>query len=117
MTNQQDLQATNLQGAVHFDRDSLPQHLAQGGVTLVDFYADWCGPCRALAPTVDAIARTYAGRATVGKLDIDKAQDLAAQLGVSSIPTLIVFQDGQPVDRLVGVQSAAAIAAKLDAIV
>ncbi|MFN3241933.1 MAG: thioredoxin [Planctomycetota bacterium] len=109
MTNTQ-----NLPAAVTFDRQSLQQQLQAGGVTLVDFYADWCGPCRALAPTVDAVARRYQGKATIGKLDIDQNQELAGQLGVSSIPTLIVFRDGQPVDRLVGMQSADVVADKLD---
>ena len=104
----------NLPAAVKFDSTSLQHQLENGGVTLVDFYADWCGPCRALAPTVDAVAQRYQGKATVGKLDIDQNQELAGQLGVSSIPTLIVFKDGQPVDRLVGLQSAEAVAGKLD---
>ena len=59
----------NLPAAVKFDSTSLQHQLENGGVTLVDFYADWCGPCRALAPTVDAVAQRYQGKATVGKLD------------------------------------------------
>ena len=70
---------------------------------LVDFWATWCGPCKVIAPTVEEIAKDYEGRAVVAKLDIDKAKEVAIQYEVSSIPTLIVFNGGQEVARVVGV--------------
>ncbi len=74
----------------------------RSGVSLVDFYADWCMPCRMLAPTIASIADEYAGKVTVGKLNIDQAQDIAAQYGVMSIPTVILFKDGKLIDKKVG---------------
>lgn len=69
---------------------------------LVDFYADWCGPCRALAPVVEELAQELAGRLKVVKLDVDQNEQLSWQFGVQSIPTLILFQNGQEVERWVG---------------
>jgi thioredoxin 1 len=69
---------------------------------LVDFGADWCGPCRALAPTIEELARDYSGKVLVGKLDVDESPKTAECFQVFSIPTLIVFKDGCEVERLVG---------------
>jgi thioredoxin 2 len=69
---------------------------------LVDFYADWCGPCRMVAPLVDEIAHANVGRMLVAKVDTDRAQGVAAKYGIRSIPTLIVFKDGAEVERSVG---------------
>ena len=69
---------------------------------LVDFWADWCGPCRQIAPAIDEVAKEYEGRMKVGKVNVDQEQDLAVRYGVMSIPTLVLFQNGQAVERLVG---------------
>ena len=69
---------------------------------LIDFWADWCGPCKALAPTIEALAEDFEGRLIVGKLDIDSASDLAASLGLTSIPCCILFKAGVEVDRVIG---------------
>lgn len=82
---------------------------------LVDFWAEWCGPCRMLGPIVDELAQETAGQFTVGKLDVDKNAQAAAQYGIRSIPTLIIFKNGQEVDRLMGVQTKAALKEKLAA--
>ncbi len=69
---------------------------------LVDFWAEWCAPCRALAPTIDELASDYAGRAKVAKVDIDGAQEIAVQYGIQSIPTVAVFKGGKIVAQRVG---------------
>jgi thioredoxin 2 len=76
--------------------------LEAGAPVLVDFYADWCAPCRMVAPFVDEIAQTHVGKLLVGKVDTDRAPSVATQYGIRSIPTLIVFRDGQEVERSIG---------------
>ena len=80
---------------------------------MVDFYADWCGPCRVMAPVIDELAAELAGKVLVGKVDVDANQQLAERYQVMSIPTLVVFRGGQVVERLSGVQSKGALLAKL----
>lgn len=84
------------------------------GVVLVDFYADWCGPCRMMTPILERVAKEVKGKAVIGKLDIDSAQKIAAQFQVTSIPTLILFSDGKEVGRLVGLRDAAAVKEFID---
>ena len=82
---------------------------------LVDFWAEWCGPCRMIAPVLDELAREEQGRAVVAKVNVDAAPELAQRFGVSRIPTLIVFKIGAPVQTIQGVQSKAALKAVLAA--
>jgi thioredoxin 1 len=70
---------------------------------LVDFYADWCPPCRVVGPVIDQLAEAYANRIGVYKVDVDMSPELASRFGVRSIPTLVVFKDGEPVESVVGV--------------
>lgn len=72
---------------------------------LVDFYADWCGPCKMMAPIIDELATEFDGKIKVGKLNVDTAQDTAAEFRVMSIPTLIYFKNGKPAQTMVGVTS------------
>ncbi|GIV01908.1 MAG: thioredoxin [Armatimonadetes bacterium] len=81
---------------------------------LVDFWAEWCGPCKAIGPSVEALASEYAGRAKVYKVDVDSENELAVRYGVVSIPTLLVFKKGQVVDQMVGAAPKEQIAAMLD---
>ena len=82
---------------------------------LVDFWAEWCGPCKMIAPVVEEIATERVGEVVVGKLNIDEAPELAQRYGITAIPTLIVFKNGQPQRTLRGVQSKKAIVAALAA--
>ncbi|MFC4777905.1 thioredoxin [Paenibacillus sp. GCM10023252] len=77
----------------------------ESGVSLVDFWAPWCGPCKMQLPIVEELATELEGTATIAKINVDEQPELASQFGVMSIPTLILFKDGQPVDKMVGVQS------------
>ena len=78
------------------------QVLAEGKPVVVDFWATLCGPCRALAPTIEALAAEYEGRVVIGKCDVDEAVDLPVKYGIRNIPTVMFFKDGQLVDKQVG---------------
>ena len=81
---------------------------------LVDFWAEWCQPCRMIAPTIEALADEYAGRVKVGKVDTDANFGIPVELGISSIPTVILFKDGQIVRKFVGVTAKKDFVAELD---
>ncbi len=81
----------------------------QKGVTLVDFHADWCGPCRMLAPVLEQVAKDIKGKAVVAKIDIDSEQKTAAQFQITSVPTMILFKNGKEVNRLIGLRNADAV--------
>jgi len=91
------------------------QGLQSGVPVLVDFWAAWCGPCRRVAPEVDAVAEQLSGKAKVMKVDIDAEPDLAARYGIQSIPALFIFKGGRVVEQLVGLQPRQVIAEKLSA--
>jgi thioredoxin 1 len=88
---------------VYLDDNSFKETVASG-VTLVDFYADWCGPCRMIAPIVEELSAEFAGKAKIAKVDIEKAQEVTAEFQVTSIPTLILFKNGSEVKRIVGLR-------------
>ena len=93
--NTKEFSETNFQGEV----------LSAQGPVLVDFWAEWCMPCKALGPTIDELATEYVGKVKVGKVNVDDNQALSAQYGISSIPTVILFQDGQIKQKFIGLRS------------
>ena len=82
---------------------------------LVDFWAEWCGPCRMVGPIVEDLSKEYEGRAIIGKVDVDSNSMISGQLGIRNIPTLLIFKDGKIVDKQVGAVAKSVLAGKLDA--
>ena len=93
------------------------EELVNSGKPMVlDFWAEWCGPCRMIAPIIDELATEYEGRVTIGKMDVDNNNDVVAQFGIRYIPTVLFFKDGQVVDKLVGAAPTATFVAKINAL-
>jgi thioredoxin 1 len=101
--------------AMHFSKDNFEAEVLKGtGVALVDFWAPWCAPCRMMSPVIDELSVQYDGRVKIGKVNVDEEGELAQRYNIMSIPTLIVFKGGQPVDMIVGLQTKAGLAEKLE---
>lgn len=99
------------------DDSTFKSEVLESGAVLVDFYADWCAPCKALAPAIDEVSREMAGRLKVVKVDVDEAGETAATYGVTSIPTLILFKDGREAWRRVGAAPKQALVDQLSKVV
>jgi thioredoxin 1 len=91
--------------ALEFKDATFDSDVKEGnGLTLVDFWAEWCGPCIALGPTIEALATDYEGKVNVGKLNVDQNPETAQKFGIRNIPTILLLKDGEIVERLVGAQ-------------
>jgi thioredoxin 1 len=98
-----------MENLMHFDGPTFEADVLKAAEpVVVDFYADWCGPCRMMEPAVESLADEFAGKVKIGKLDVDSNQEIAIRYGVMGIPTLGLFMDGKLVDRLVGYPGGAA---------
>jgi len=105
------------QATLHLTEAAFDQTLAEHNEAIVvDFWAEWCGPCKAIAPTLDELATEYAGRVTIAKVNVDEHPGLAARFEVRSIPTLLIFKGGQVIDQVVGAVPKAQIKKRLDAV-
>ena len=90
--------------AIHFTDENFNQEVLSSDIpVLVDFYADWCGPCKMLAPTIEALAAEFEGKVKIGKLNVDNAPDTAQKYGIMSIPTLLYIKNGEGVNKSIGV--------------
>ncbi len=101
--------------AIEITDSNFEEIIASDKPVLVDFWAEWCGPCRMVGPIVDELAGEYEGKAVIGKVDVDRNPNISAKFGIRSIPTLLVFKGGQVVDKQVGAVPKQALAQKLDA--
>ena len=86
----------------HVTDANFEETIKKNNVVFIDFWAGWCGPCRALAPIIQEVAKEYCGKAVIGKLDVDENPETAQRFGIMAIPTLLVMKDGKEVDRIVG---------------
>jgi len=85
------------------------------GVAVVDFWAEWCGPCRMIGPIIEELAKDYDGKATIGKVNVDNNQEISMKYGVRSIPTILILKDGEVVDKHVGVTTKQVLIEKIEA--
>lgn len=100
---------------IELTQENFAEH-THSGVALVDFWAPWCGPCRMLSPVIDKLAQDYAGKAKICKVNTDEQEELSAQFGIRSIPTMLFFKDGAVVDQMVGATSEQVLKDKLDSL-
>lgn len=100
---------------IHLTDDSFQSQIDTGALVLVDFWAAWCGPCRAIAPVIDELASEYDGRAHIAKVDVDNNPRVAMQYGIRSIPALLIFKGGKVVDTIVGAVPKSYLTEKLNA--
>lgn len=102
--------------AFEFTDANFQETALEKGVAVVDFWAEWCGPCRMVTPIIEELAGEYEGKATIGKVNVDSNAETSRKYGVRSIPTILILKDGEIVDKHVGTITKAALAEKIDAV-
>jgi thioredoxin 1 len=100
--------------AMKITDQNAPELIAGDKLVVIDFWATWCGPCRSIAPTIEALAEKYEGRAVIGKYDVDEGEELSAEFNIRNIPTLIFLKGGQKVGKIVGAATQSAIEAEIE---
>jgi thioredoxin 1 len=100
--------------ALQITDDNFAELLATGKPMVLDFWAEWCGPCKMVSPIIDELATEYEGRVIIGKMDVDDNDDVVGQYGIRNIPTILFFKDGQLVDKQVGAAQKSAFVAKIE---
>lgn len=101
--------------AFEFTDNNFEDTALKNGVSVVDFWAEWCGPCRLVAPIIEQLSQEYDGKATIGKVNVDDNPNVSMKYGVRSIPTILIFKDGEVVDKHVGTLTKAHLEQKLSA--
>ena len=102
--------------ALKINDENAKELIASGKLVVIDFWAEWCGPCRSIAPSVDELAEEYEGKVIIGKYNVDEGDDISVEYSIRSIPTLLFFKDGKLVDKHVGSASKADLEAKVKAL-
>ena len=95
---------------------NIKELINSGKPVVIDFWAEWCGPCRMVGPVVEELAKEYEGKVIIGKMDVDNNTDTPTEFGIRNIPTILFFKDGQLVDKQVGAAQKAALTAKVEAL-
>ncbi len=103
--------------AIEFNQVSLDEAIASGKPVLVDFWAEWCGPCRMVGPVVNELSDEYKDTAVIGKVNVDENGEISAKYGIRNIPTILFFKNGQLVDKIVGAAAKASFKEKLDSLI
>ena len=101
--------------AKEFTDSEMDNLLAQESLIVIDFWAEWCGPCRMVSPIIDELATEYEGRVTIGKMNVDENDDVVGQFGIRNIPTVLFFKDGKMVDKVVGATAKDKFVEKIEA--
>ncbi|MFL1685049.1 MULTISPECIES: thioredoxin [Bacteroidales] len=102
--------------ALKFTDINVKNEINSGKLVVVDLWAEWCGPCRSITPSIEELATEYEGKAIIGKYNVDEENELSTEYGVRSIPTILFFKDGKLADKQVGASPKASIKAKIDAL-
>ena len=102
--------------ALEFTDENIKEIINSGKPVVIDFWAEWCGPCRMVGPIVEELAKEYDGKVTIGKMDVDNNNDTPTEYGIRNIPTILFFKDGKLVDKQIGATQKSVLASKIDAL-
>jgi len=103
-----------MSNTIELNKENFSETVGSSKPILVDYWAEWCGPCKMVAPILEEVAADYSDKLSVGKVDVDENQELAAQLNIMSIPTLVLFKDGEVIDQAIGALSKAQLLSFLE---